>query len=219
MLGGREQFTDGRAFNDFAGIHHGDLVAHFGDDAEIVGDQNDRSAACGLQLAHQIENLRLQGDIERGGRLVRDQEFWIASERHRDHHTLAHAAGKLVRVFVDALFGRGDVHAAQQLDRARPRLAPRAAAMAQDSLDDLVADRKARIERSHRLLKDHRQAIAAQVAQGFVGRFQQIETIKLDRAGNVSGMFREQAHDRERRHAFAAAGFADQSQRGAVGDR
>ena len=46
----------------------------------------------------------------------------IAGQRHRDHHALAHAAGELVRIFVDALFGRGDVDAAQQLDGALARL-------------------------------------------------------------------------------------------------
>ena len=37
--------------------------------------------------------------------------------------------------------------------------------MAHQHLDDLLADRVARIERGHRLLEDHRDAVAAQVAQ------------------------------------------------------
>src|SRR5258706_10484097 len=53
MLGGSKQFVDRGAFDDLAGIHHRDLVADFGDDAEVVGDQNDRRPARGLQLAHQ----------------------------------------------------------------------------------------------------------------------------------------------------------------------
>ena len=118
-----------------------------------------------LQFAHQVEDLRLQGDVERGGRLVGDQQARVAGQRHRDHDALAHAAGELVRIFVDALLGRGDVHAAQQLDGALARLPPRAAAMAQDRLDDLVADGEARIERGHRLLEDHGEPVAAQVAQ------------------------------------------------------
>ena len=121
MLGRGEQFVDGGALDDLAGIHHRDLVADLGDHAEIVGDQDDRGAARRLQLAHQIEDLRLQGDVERGGRLVGDQELGIAGQRHRDHDALAHAAGELVRIFVDALLGRGDVDAAQQLDGALAR--------------------------------------------------------------------------------------------------
>ena len=218
MLRVGEQFVDRRALDDLAGIHHRDLVADLGDHAEIVGDQNDRSPARGLQLAHQIEDLRLQGDVERGGRLVGDQQRGIAGQRHRDHDALAHAAGELVRIFVDAPLRRGDVDAAQQFDRALARLPPRSAAMAQDGLDDLVADREARIERGHRLLEDHRQAVAAQVAQRLVGHIEQIEAVEADRAGDLGGMFRQQAHDGERRHALAAAGFADQPERRAIGD-
>ena len=142
----------------------------------------------------------------------------IAGQRHRDHDALAHAAGELVRIFVDALLGRGDMDAAQQLDRALARRAPRAAAMAQDGLDDLIADGEARIERGHRLLEDHREPVAAQVAQRLVGHVEQIEAVETDRAGDFGGMFRQQAHDGERGDALAAAGFADQAQRRAVGD-
>ena len=183
-----KEFIDRRALDDLAGIHHGDLVADFGNDAEIVGDQDDGRAARGLQFAHQIEDLRLQRDVERGGRLVRDQQARIAGERDSDHHALAHAAGKLVRIFVDALFRRGDVDAAQQLDRALPRLPRRAAAMAQNGLDDLVADGQARIERGHRLLKDHRQPVASQIAQRLVGNIEQVKAVEADRARNFRRM-------------------------------
>ena len=98
------------------------------------------------------------------------------------------------------------------------RRAPRSAAMAQDGLDDLVADGEARIERGHRLLEDHRQPVAAQVAQGLVGHLEQIEAVEPDRAGDLGRVFRQQPHDGERRHALAAAGFADQAERRAVGD-
>ena len=145
MLRIGEQLIDWRALDDLAGIHHGDLVADLGDHAEIVRDQNDCGSARGFQLAHQIEDLRLQRDVERGGRLVRDQQLRIAGQRHRDHHALTHAARELVRIFVDPLVGRGDMDAAQQFDRALAGLTPRSAAMTQDGLNDLVADRKTRV--------------------------------------------------------------------------
>ena len=76
-----------------------------------------------LQLAHQIEDLRLDGDVERGGRLVGDQELGIAGERHRDHHALAHAAGELVRIVVEALLRRsGCARGAASRSRAPARL-------------------------------------------------------------------------------------------------
>ena len=53
--------------------------------------------------ADQVEDLRLHGDVERGGRLVGDQQLRVADQRHRDHRALPHAAGELVRVVVDPL--------------------------------------------------------------------------------------------------------------------
>ena len=93
-----------------------------------------------------------------------------------------------MRVFVDPFLGRGDVNAPQQLDGPLARAAPGAAAMAQNGLDDLVADGEARVERRHRLLKNHRQPVAAEVAQGLVGHVEQIETIEPDRARDLGGV-------------------------------
>ncbi len=108
----------GGALDHAPGIHHGDLVGHFGDHAEVVGDQDDRHAGLLLQVAQQVEDLRLHGDVERRGRLVGDQQVGLAGQRHGDHHALAHAAGHLVRVFVEAAGGGRDAHPVQRRDRA-----------------------------------------------------------------------------------------------------
>ena len=50
------------------------------------------------QAAQQLQNLRLDGGVERGGRLVRDQQIGISGERHRDHDALDLAAGEFVRI-------------------------------------------------------------------------------------------------------------------------
>ena len=117
---GSEELVDRRALHDLAGIHHHDLVADLRDDAEIVGDQHDRGAAFVLQLAHQLEDLRLDRDVERCRRLVGDQELRIAGERHRDHHALAHAAGELVRIFVEPRSGEG-MRTRRSISMARSR--------------------------------------------------------------------------------------------------
>ena len=43
------------------------------DDAQIVGDEQDGHLPC-LQIDHQLQDLRLDGDVQRRGRLVRDQQ-------------------------------------------------------------------------------------------------------------------------------------------------
>ena len=95
----------------------------FGDHAEVVRDQDDRRAGPLLHLVHQLEDLGLNRDVERGRRLVGDQQLRVARERHRDHHALAHAAGKLVRVVAQPLLGRGMRTLSQHLDGAIARFA------------------------------------------------------------------------------------------------
>ena len=65
--------------------------------------ENDARAGLVLELLDQLENLRLNRDVERGRRLVGDEQLRLARQRHRNHHALAHAAGELVRIAVGAL--------------------------------------------------------------------------------------------------------------------
>ena len=55
--------------------HHRHPVGHLCDDAHIVSDQQDSRAEIGAELPHELEDLSLDGDIERGGRLVGDQHL------------------------------------------------------------------------------------------------------------------------------------------------
>ena len=87
--------------------------------------------------------------------LVGDQQLGVAGQRHGDHDALAHAARHLVRVVVDALFGRGDAHLAQQVDGAFARLLLADLLVGADGFHDLVPNAVHRIERRHGLLEDH----------------------------------------------------------------
>src|SRR6185437_11646988 len=64
-----------------------------------LADEEIGQAELVLQVPHQIEDLRLHGDVERRGRLVADDELGIGSERTRNRDTLALAAGELMRKF------------------------------------------------------------------------------------------------------------------------
>ncbi len=151
--------------DDAAGIHHRHLVRHFRDDAEIVGDQQHGCAELALELLHQGQDLRLDGDIERGGGLVGDQQLGPATERHGDHHALAHAAGQLMRIGAQPARGIGDAHAVQHVARPLARRALPHILMQRDRLGDLEADGEGRVERAHRILEDHRHVLAAQRGQ------------------------------------------------------
>ena len=68
-----------------------------GDNAEIVGNENDAHGQFGADVADEFKHLRLNGDVERSCRLVGNQQFWAAGKRNGNHDTLAHAAREFMR--------------------------------------------------------------------------------------------------------------------------
>ena len=104
----QEDVVGGALLDDVRRIHHVDAVGVARDHAEIVGDDDQRDVEPPRQILHQLEDLRLDGDVERGGRLVGDDELGIAGEPDRDHHALAHAAGELVRILLQPPLAVGD---------------------------------------------------------------------------------------------------------------
>ena len=57
------------------------------------------------QVGEDAQDLRLDDHVERGRRLVRDQQLRTQDERERDHDPLPHATRELVRILAEA--GRG----------------------------------------------------------------------------------------------------------------
>ena len=164
MAHAAEHLVGRPALDDGAAIHHHHALHVLGDDAEIVRDQDHRHAALLDEIGDEIEDLALDGDVERGGRLVGDQQVGLAGERHRDGDALALAAGELVRIGIDALGGIGQPDAVEQGDRLSARLRGGIFLVTPQRLGDLMADRVHRVERRHRLLEDHADAVAAQPA-------------------------------------------------------
>ena len=64
-------------FDDAAGIHDIDAIAEIGDETEIVGDEQDRGAVLGADFPQEAHHLRLDGDIERGGRFIGDEKLGL----------------------------------------------------------------------------------------------------------------------------------------------
>ena len=208
-----EQLADRSRFDDGPGIHDVDAIAEAGDHAEVVADPDHRRAALARQALHQVDDLRLDGDVERRRRLVGDQQARIAGERDGDHHALAHAAGELVGVGAEPLAGHRYAHGFEQLDRPPSRRGAGELLMAVQHLGQLAADGEHRIERAHRILEDHGHACAADLARLRFAQRQEIGAVEGHRiGGDLAGRLGNQAHDRQRRHALAAAAFADQAQ-------
>src|SRR5688500_10337605 len=156
-----EQLAHRRFFDDLCAVHHAHALGGLRDDAHVVRDEHDGHAELGLQLVQQLEDLRLDGHVESGGRLVGDQEVGIARQRHGDHDALPHAARQLVRILLHAPLGVRDVHQLQHVDRLVHRVAAAEALVEPDGLGDLLAHREHRVQRRHRFLEDHRDLFAA----------------------------------------------------------
>ncbi len=60
-------------FDNLTGVHNDDTVRDLGNDAQVMGDEDDGGVDFPHQLFHQVQNLRLNGDIQSGGGLVGHQ--------------------------------------------------------------------------------------------------------------------------------------------------
>ncbi len=82
-----------------------------------------------------------------------------------------------------------------------------------EGLGDLAPNRQYRIQRGHRFLKDHRDAVATNVADLVLIHLENILAIEPDLAGDdPAGRIRDQTQDRQRADALAAAALTDKAQ-------
>ena len=115
-----------RRLHDAAEVHDHDAVGEVAHHAEVVADEEIGEAELLAQADEQVQHLRLDRDVERGDRLVADQEARLHRERAGDADAAALPAGELVReaprearVEADALHDLGDVGIAlARLDEA-----------------------------------------------------------------------------------------------------
>jgi hypothetical protein len=151
-----EELARRRLLDRAPGVHDDDLVGEAGGQPEVVADHHERHPELALQVAQQLHDLRLRGDVERGRRLVGDQQPRLGGQGDRDDHALAHAARELVRVLVQALLGEGR-RTSLSSSSARSRAAPRSTrCVGADRLGDLRADAHRRVQRPRGVLEDHR---------------------------------------------------------------
>ena len=86
-----------------AEVHDHHAVGDVADDVEVVRDEDVGEAELPLQVLQQVEDLGLDRDVERGDRLVADDQLRVDRERARDADALALAARELVREAVVVL--------------------------------------------------------------------------------------------------------------------
>ena len=121
---GKEGFSCG-LFDDPALVHDGHFIAEIAHHAQVVGDKEQGEVEVGLQLAEQVEDLRLHADVECGDRLVGDDERRAQGQGAGNADALSLAAREGVRIA--ARISGVESHALHQLAHALVAVARRPA--------------------------------------------------------------------------------------------
>ena len=176
-----KQLADRPLFHDLACVHHRYPLSHFGYHSQVMGNHHQGHALGFLQADQEVHNLRLNRHVQRCRGLIGDQQLGVTGYGNSNHHTLAHAARKLVRIVVHAAFGTGNFYHLQQFNRAGLGRCTAQAEVRFKHLYQLVAHGKARVQRCHRVLKNHGHVFAQDTATLRIGNAQQVLPIKLQR--------------------------------------
>jgi hypothetical protein len=77
MLGLREEVFGFPPLHQTPQVHHPDLGGDMMDHRQVMADEKVCEPEAPLQIDHEVQYLRLHGNIEGRGRLIADQEFTI----------------------------------------------------------------------------------------------------------------------------------------------
>src|SRR5262245_14175229 len=174
----RKNVPSRAAFDNLPSIHHRHPVTHLGDDPQVMSDEDEGYVGLALEVLKKAEILRLNGHVERGRRLVGQQQAWLAGDSDGPSHALAHTAAHLVGKGGDALLRSANTDLLQQLDDPRPYLPTAQAAMQPQGLGNLCPDRKGRVERHHWILEDHGNLRPTYLAHVLCALLEEIRPVK-----------------------------------------
>src|SRR5450756_1945622 len=201
-----------RVLDNLAGIRDGDGLCHFSDDGEVVGNDENGHTRFRQQAAHQVQNLRLDGDIERRRGFIRDQELRVRGQCHGYHDPLTHTAAHLMGVLAEAPFGLGDTYQVKHLDSTLLRLGVIDLLMQSNGFANLIPNRVDRIERRHGFLEDHGDFVTTYHAHLFFILLEKVFPMEEDLASDdLTRRVGNKAHDREGCNGFSATRLAHQA--------
>ena len=209
-----EQLVHGRLLDGVPGVHDHHAIGQLGHQAQVVRDQHQRGVELAQRIAEHFEDLGLDGHVEGGGRLVRDQQAGRVGQGHSDHHPLGHATRELVRVLLGAALRVGDANQVEELEHAlvdgrlrQPRIVDA------DGFADLVTHREDGVQRAGRVLENHGDVAAAHAPELRRRQAEQVASVEQGLARDDPGRSRwQEPQDGEHRYTLAGAGFAHDAQ-------
>lgn len=209
-----EKFVGIDIFHRLAGVHDHHLVGHLPDDAHVVGDEDDAGIVAPLHLVDQPQDLRLDGHVQGGRRLIANQDGRVVAQGHGDDDTLAHASGELTGNRVEYLLRHRDADLPDQLESTGISLFPAdGVVVGKDGLGNLGTASHQRVQAGHRLLENQRDLLAAVPGKFPLGKPDQFVAMQLDAATGDSPRFGNHLQDSVDGHALATARLADDAKR------
>ncbi len=198
------------AFDNLPVIHDNHALTDFPDDSQVMGNKQNRAACHLVDLLQKAQDLCLYRHIECGCRLIADDQIRGIDDGHRDHDTLAHAAGKLMRIFLHQLTDVVETDLCQNIGDAPVDLLIVQVRVQAEHLADLPADLHNRVQGCHRFLENHGNLIALDFAALLAGNIQYLLSLQRDRGTRIdNGRLIQQAHHGQRGHRLAGAGLTD----------
>jgi len=166
--------------DDAALVHDRDDVADVAYHAEIVADEEVADAELALQVHEQVEDLALDGDVERRDGLVADDEVGLERERTGDSDALLLATRERGRPSVAQR--RIDADSGQQRVCPAAPLGGIMQAVDGPGLGDDVVRTEARVKGSSRVLIDELD-VATHASQLFAAQGEEIHAAEHGRPG------------------------------------
>ena len=160
-----------------------------------MGDEHDGGAVFLLQIVHQPQNLRLNGHVQSGGRLVGNQNVGLTGKSHGDHDTLPHTAGQLVGILLGNCLRVRDLHRFQHLDALGGGFLLAHALMDDERLGQLLLHAEHRVQAGHGFLKNNGNSVAPDVVHLLGGDLGEILSVKGDgAAGDIAVGIQQPQH-------------------------
>ena len=199
--------------DQLAQVHNADIIRNIPHHRQIVGNEQIGRALGLLIVAQQVHDLCLNRNIQRGDRLVTDDQFGVEHQRAGDTDTLPLPARELVRIPPGMLRRQADT-----LEHGKNLIVHILAGLADvvrlERLGDDIMHRHAGVQRGVRVLEDHLH-LAADGLQLALFHMGNVLAVQDDLA--LARLI--DADDGTRAAAFAAAALAHQAEGAAPAQR
>ena len=173
---------------------------------EVVGDKHICQFSLFLKILHQIQDLGLNGNVQRGNRFIADHKFRIQAQGPGDADPLASSSVQFVRIASGQ--PSGQPHCIHQLQNPLFQLVLRLAGLVDDhALRDGVMDAHSWIQGRKRILKNHLQ-LSSQIHSFLSFYIGNILAVEYD----ISRRALQKPYNGAAKGGFSASGLSHDSQ-------